>query len=341
MELINSTQFQTGYTLCHVLDGHELLVVIAKGTFTIPKRGEKPELSKLQKPLLNADIYSGEAGYSAPLYELDYAPFKRHCDVLLIGSAYAPGGTPATRVTVSLRLGSLNKSFSVTGHRNWESGNFAISPGYPGIFDKMPISYNQAFGGIDDYHKNINKHSAFMKNPIGKGYHLQLSKSFVDGSPMPNTEQLNRPVTMPNGNYSPMSFGPLGRSWSPRLELAGSYDENWANNQYPLPPADFDAAYFQAAPIDQQIPYPQGGEALFLQNLTQEGQTAFVLPTIDMPVIFFYKGSKQVKKSAVIDSIILEPDEGLFTMTWRTFIALHHNILEVPQVLVGNDAHLH
>ncbi|MES9941151.1 MAG: DUF2169 domain-containing protein [Candidatus Thiodiazotropha sp. 6PLUC2] len=341
MEIISSTQFQTGYTLCHVHDGHELLVIITKGTFNIPKQGEFAELTEKQKPLVIADLYSGEPGYSSPLYELDYAPFKRHCDVLLLGSAYAPGGTPVTNVDVNLKLSTLNKSFRVTGSRNWEAGKFAIRPGYPAIFDKMPISYDQAFGGIDNHHKNINKHSAFMKNPVGRGYHLQLNKSFIDGSPMPSTEQLNQPVTIPNGQYIPMSFGPVGRYWTPRLALAGTYDEAWVNNKYPLPPADFDTAYFQAAPVDQQIPYPQGGETVFLQNLTPQGETIFNLPEIEMPVTFFYKGGKQVKKSAFIDTITLEPDESLFTMTWRTYIPLTDSILEIPQVEIGDQAHLH
>ena len=339
MELINATKMQTGYTLCRIPDGRELLVIVAKGTFTLPERDQQPEFSRSQKPLMEVDTYSGEPGCSAPLYELDYAPFKRHCDLLLLGSAYAPGGVPATRVEVSLRLGPLNKSFTVTGERCWEAGNFTISPGQPAVFDRMPISYDRAFGGIDDYHKNRDKHSAFMQNPVGQGYHRQLNKSFVDGSPMPNTEELRRPLSMPNSDYIPMSFGPLGRNWTPRLQLAGSYDQDWAENRFPLPPSDFDAAYFQAAPVDQQIPYPQGGEAVFLQNLTTTGQTGFTLPGIEMPVVFFHQKGSRVEKQAVIDTIILEPDEGLFTMTWRTFIPLNDDILDISQVVVGNESH--
>jgi hypothetical protein len=338
MEILNATPMQVGYTLSILPDGHELLVIIAKGTFTIPGRGRQPDYAELQKPLLEADIYTGEPGLSAPLYELDFAPFKRHCDILLVGSAYAPRGKPASRVEVTLRLGSLLKSFAVTGERFWESGNVAIRPGYAGLFDRMPISYDGAFGGIDDYHENVNKHCLFRKNPVGKGYHRELSRSFVNGSPMPNTEELKRPVTMPNGNYAPMSFGPLGRGWEPRLQLAGTYDQNWRDNIFPLPPKDFNSAYFQSAPVDQQIPYPQGGERAFLENLTEEGHASFTLPEIDVPVVFFYQTGKSVKKNAVIDTIVLEPDQDLFSMTWRTFIPLRKNILELPQVLIGRKS---
>ena len=45
-----------------------------------------------------ADTFTGEPGFSAPVYEVDFAPRKPRCDVLLVGSAYAPEGRPATRV---------------------------------------------------------------------------------------------------------------------------------------------------------------------------------------------------------------------------------------------------
>jgi hypothetical protein len=202
----------------------------------------------------------------------------------------------------------------------------------------MPISYDRAFGGMDNHHKDTSKHSVYMKNPVGVGYHRELGRSFINGSPMPNTEELNRPVTMPDLSYTPMSFGPIGRTWEPRLQLAGSYDQNWRDNRFPLPPKDFDSAYFQAAPVDQQIPYPKGGEPVMLENLTQEGQTGFTLPEIDLPVEFYYRWGESVKKSPRIDTIVLEPDQELFTVTWRTFIPLKESILEIPQVLIGNKA---
>ncbi|MET0068546.1 MAG: DUF2169 domain-containing protein [Candidatus Thiodiazotropha sp.] len=338
MELLNATPMQAGYTMGLQPDGRELLVVAVKGTFMFPQRGEQAGYSERQKPLYEADTFTAEPGFSAPLYEVDYAPFKRYCDVLLVGSAYAPRGKPATRVEVTLRLGPLLKTFAVTGDRYWEAGNIAIRPGYAGLFDRVPISYDRAFGGIDDFHENEKKHSAYMSNPVGRGYHLELSRALVDGSPMPNTEELKRPVTMPNGNYSPMAFGPLGRGWNPRLQLAGTYDQDWIDNTFPFLPSDFNVAYYQAAPADQQMPYPKGGERVFLENLTAQGQTAFTLPEIDVPVVFFYKNGENLKQKAMIDTIVVEPDEGLFTMTWRATIQLKKNIFEISQVLVGRKS---
>ncbi len=338
MELLNATRIQAGYTMGMQPDGRELLVVVAKGTFTIPVRRGEPQLAEQQKPLIEADTFTGEPGFSAPAYEVDYSPVKRHCDVLLVGSAYAPGGRPCTRVQVSLRVGPVFKSFAVLGDRFWESGNIAIRPGYPARFEVMPITYDRAFGGTDNFHANEKKHSAYMPNPVGRGYHRQLGRELVDGTPMPNTEELKRPVTMPNGICQPMAFGPLGRGWEPRLKFAGTYDQAWLDDTFPFLPSDFDDAYYQAAPADQQMPFPEGGETVFLENLTPEGQTTFQLPQMDIPVVFFYKKGGREERKAVLDTIVLEPDEGVFTLTWRTTIPLKRNIFEIPQVLVGRKS---
>jgi hypothetical protein len=338
MELVNATSMAAGYAMGTQPDGRELLVVVTKGTFRIPAGCSRIDLAEKQKPLVEADTFTGEPGFSAPWYEVDYAPVKRRCDVLLIGSAYAPQGKPASRVVVSLRLCPVAKSFSVTGNRFWEAGRLAIGPGYPSHFERLPISYDHAFGGVDNYHENTKKHSAYGANPVGKGYHEQLKQAFVDGAPMPNTEELKHPVSMPNGNYSPMSFGPLGRGWDPRRRLAGTYDQNWLDNTFPFLPADFDEAYYQAAPADQQMPYPQGGEQVVLENLTPEGRCIFSLPEIEVPVVFFYKKGASVKRKAEIDTVVLEPDEGLISMTWRTAVPIRKNIFEVSQVLVGRKS---
>jgi hypothetical protein len=47
------------------------------------------------------------------------------------GSAYAPNGKPATKVKVSLKVGSLSKSFHVVGNRFWKKGSLSISASRP------------------------------------------------------------------------------------------------------------------------------------------------------------------------------------------------------------------
>lgn len=338
MELLNATGMQAAYTMGMEPSGRELLVVVVKGTFQIPGNGETAQLAERQLPLVMADTFTGEPGHSAPIHEADFPPYKSRCDVLLNGSAYAPGGKPVRKLRVGLKVGALSKTFTVVGDRFWETGNLGIAPGAPQEFTVMPISYDRAYGGLDDFHPNKKKHAAFMKNPVGKGYHRHLSTSLVEGTPMPNTEEDHRPVTIPSEKYQPMSFGPVGRGWEPRLGYAGTYDQAWLDEVFPFLPSDFDAAYYQSAPADQQIAYPKGGEEVVLVNLTPQGRSAFKLPEIEVPVVFFRKKGEDYKAQAVIDTLMIEPDEGRLSLVWRTHLPLKRNMFEVSQVLVGRKS---
>lgn len=335
MELLNATKMQAGYTLGMEPDGHERLVVVVKGTYKIPRDGREPELAETQEPLVMADVFTGEPGLSAPIYESDFAPRKPKCDVLLNGSCYAPGGKPASRVTVSLRVGSFSKSFSVVGNRTWKKTWFFVTSTKPVLFTVMPISYNHAFGGEDRTHKDPAKHKTFTANPLGVGFHDQLKGDLIRGKPLPNTEALNEPIKHPRKSYKPMGFGPIGRNWTPRLSFAGTYDESWLENGFPFLPADFKDAYYQAAPSDQQIEYLRGGEAVELINLSPEGRTRFLLPTVPLPVVFFPRDGEKKETEAVIDTLIIEPDRERFMLVWRSSLPLRKNIFEVVQVVAG------
>ncbi len=334
MDLLNSTGMIAGYTMGMNPDGRESLVVVVKGTFTIPKQGGPVTLAAQQSPLIEADTFTGAPGFSSPVYEVDYAPVKPQCDVLFNGSAYAPNGKSVRKVQVLLKLGSLMKTFVVTGNRHWKSGIFTSSSDIE-EFEVMPISYDVAFGGADNFDEDKSKHTSYMKNPVGSGFHKRTKSRLVDETPMPNTEEVDKPIESPSAEYQPMSLGSIGRGWESRLKYAGTYDQNWIDNTFPFLPADFNEAYFQAAPEDQQIPYPQGGEEVILANLTPEGRASFTLPTIEMPVVFFRKKDENHETEAVIDTIVIEPENGVFSMTWRASLPLKKNIFEIPQVLVG------
>ena len=335
MQLLNATQMQAGYTMGMNPDGRESLVVAVKGTFNLPRDGEEPQLVANQVPLVDSDVFTGEPGFSAPLYESDYAAVKPRCDVLLNGSAYAPGGRPAKRVTVSLQVGSVAKSFDVVGNRVWLGAIFGVMSSPIEPFTVMPISYDNAFGGIDAAHADPAKHRYYETNHAGVGFHQETEREFIDGTPLPNTEETGQPVTDPRGAYRPMSFGSIARAWQPRVNLAGTFDQNWLDNILPFLPPDFDNRYYQAAPADQQMDYPRGGEEVIFENLTPSGYLAFQLPTLNVPVVFYRRHREPVEIQAVVDTIALEPDLERFSMTCRASLPLRRNIFEVEQILAG------
>jgi len=335
MELLNATKMVAGYTLGMEPSGRESLVVAVKGTFVIPADGGVPDLAEEQAPLVMADEFTGEPGLSATLYETDFAPHKPRCDVLLNGSAYAPGGKPTKRVTVGLAVGSMRKALDVVGDRVWDKGLVSISPTPPQPFVRTPISYDRAFGGTDVAEDDPDKRDAYLKNPVGVGYYpLSKGKALV-GKRLPNTQEVGKAVDATKGNYRPMSLGPVGRNFESRIALAGTYDDDWLDKVFPFLPADFDPLYHQAAPPDQQIDHPRGGEEVLLINLTPQGRTRFRLPATGMSVEFTNTSYERTDMDAILDTIIIEPDLGRLMLVWRASIPLKKNIFEITQGVVG------
>jgi len=338
MELINATRMNAGYSIGLEPSGRELLVVVVKGTFRIPE-GEpagQVALNEEQLPLVMADTFEGEPGVSAPVYEVDFAPRKPRCDILLNGSAYAPNGRPTTRVEAGIRIGNWSKRLAVVGARYWECDLGAVGATPPQRFVSQRISYGVAFGGTDLFDDDPAQHAAYLPNPIGLGFHKHLKKAWVDGKPLPLTEEIDRSVATTDG-YRPMSFGPVGRGWEPRFRLAGTYDADWFEHHFPFLPPDFDARYFQAAPEDQQVApgFFEAGAEVFLTNLTPTGQCRFRVPPFAAPVTVFPKNGLRENYTAAIDTLLIEPDDRRFTLTWRIARPLKHDVFEISRVQVG------
>lgn len=334
-DLYNATALVADYALGMDADGRERLVVVAKGTFSFPKKDAPTELLPEQVPLVATDQFTGKPGFSATRYESEYAPFKPRCDVLVNGSAHAPGGRPTQRCPVGLRVGSLTRSFQVVGRRQWQRRLTRLTPGEPEPFIRLPISYDVAFGGVDVHPTKANEARAFAANPVGVGFHPLSPPEQIEGRPLPCTEELDTPVESPSKTYQPMSFGALGRNFQERLSFAGTYDDRWLDEVFPLLPADFDPRYHQAAPASQQIPYPQGGESVVLVNLTPEGRLEFQLPRLEVPVEFTTRKDEHTTVQAVLDTLLIEPDERRLQLTWRASLPLRRGLHEVAQVIVG------
>ena len=333
MELVNATRLAAAYTLGVDPSGREYLVVVVKGTFDVPSTpDDSPSLSAEQVPVFLADELGGESEM-LPICEGDLCLRKPRCDVIVTGSAYAPGGRPCSRVQVGVRVGGWTKSFYVTGDRHWSSLGLTTRPSATEPFDVSPITYERAFGGVDIDPRDAARSATYRRNPVGRGYR---PGSVVDGTPMPNTEELDKPVSSPIGDYQPMSLGPVGRNWFPRYTFAGTYDDDWKDHDFPFLPKDFDDRYHQAAPEDQQIPYPTGGEVVVLLNLSTEGRLAFCLPRAQACITVAPRRRDREEIPTVIDTVVIEPTERRFTLCWRASLPLRHSIFEIDEVVVGN-----
>lgn len=336
MRLVNGSALVAGFTTSTDKAGREWLVVAAKGTWRMPDAdGAVPRPDAQPLPLILADTFAGLPGLSAPLVETDFAPRKPRCDVLLHGHCHAPDGRPATRVAVGLRVGPLVKTFNVVGDRHWRNGLLHASATDPQPFTMMPISYANAYGGVDQAPTKFGERRWYPENHAGVGFHPLATRASLDGRRLPNTEAIDAPVTSPTGDYRPMAFGPVGRAWQPRVALAGTYDEAWQQARAPFLPEDFDERYFQSAPEDQQMPYPVGGEEVVLVNLTPSGRRSFRLPPLRQSVEYFYRDGNWRKASVVVDTLVLEPSAGRFSMTARAGLPLRRSLHEIECVVLG------
>ncbi|MGE0283220.1 MAG: DUF2169 domain-containing protein [Rhizobiaceae bacterium] len=336
MNIWNQMGYPHAFTTATDVAGHDWLVVVVKATFDFPEASNGPvRKSAEQTPLVFADVQTGEPGYSATLWETDFAFRKPRCDVALNGCAYAPGGRPAERIPVGIKIGSWSKLFEVVGNREWRAIGPVFTSTAPEPFLKMPITYDRAWGGVDRLNPEEPLPGAYLRNPVGTGWAQTKNQRLIPGLRLPNTQKIGEEIRSPFGNYTPMSFGPMGRGWPGRIEYGGTYDQNWIDNIFPFLPPDFDERYFQMAPADQQTDLPRGGEEVQLVNLTPEGRVSFRLPPTGLEMTLFKRREKTFEGLLHPDTILFDPENRRFSLVWRISQRIHRTILDFTQAWIG------
>lgn len=298
-------------------DGARVWNVVVKITYTMTE-GQPLTLADEQVPPILVPEFSGEEGLSSLAFDADLGPAKPATDVVLRGSAYAPGGRPATEVMVTLKVGDRLKSLRVQGPRTWVrdiSGE--VVPGAPQPFLSTPFSYEDAYGGYDSDDPDPRRHALCLENPVGTGVAKDSSKLL--GTRAPRVEQPDL-----NGRPYAAGFGPVASHWAPRVKYAGTYDGAWFESRKPLLPTDFDPRYHQFAPPDQQFaPHLRGGTPFGLKNLTPGGLLTFVLPKHYFAFETFFGQGPSISSRAKLSTVILEPDENRLMLAYHTEVACH------------------
>lgn len=306
--------------------------VIVKGCYQAPDDGTARAGEGM--PLV-ADTYTGEAEVSAVRYESDFVPFKPRADVLCVGNAYPPGGRPDTECFVRLRVGPVDKSIHVIGDRQWEPalGGLSVRMSRPEPFTSVPVSYDRAFGG-----KDISKpggHRIYRPNPVGHGYSKWGSK--LPGLPLPNLEDPHDPIRSWRDRPRPMSFGPVGRTWEPRIDRAGTFNRRWLKHRAPELPEDFDSGYYNAAPDDQQIPgYLRGNEEVFVQNMhPTHSNFRCRLPGIRIRAFIDREAIHQLEEITMnLDTLWLDMEALQMVLVWRGQVPAPHPGDDAPVLIV-------
>lgn len=295
------------------------VTLVVKATYRL-KEGDLA-LADEQAPLLEADAHHGEPGLSSVRYESDFGPQKPGTDVVLLGHAWS--SSPTEVLDVTLVAGRLRKVVRVFGDRAFfESGSgFGISAPRP--FNRIPLVYERAYGGAAG--------EAFEeRNPVGRGFCRDPESA--DGLRLPNLEDPRRLIQSPDDRPDVAGFGFIARHWMPRIAFAGTYDEAWRAERFPLLPADFDRRHFHAAHPDLISPKPlAGGEQVRVEGASQGGPVAFRIPRLDLDVEVSIKRSRS-KLNPTLDTLIIEPDERRVTLVHRATFPCPKSYLAVDGV---------
>ena len=318
--LENHTPFAAERGFLQDKNGAMVWIVVIKGTFVLGPDGEFKAAAE-PLPVELVPKYRGEPGQSSLLSEADLTLPKPATDVLLEGSAHAPSSKAAAQVDVRLSVGPIDKTVRVFGDRVWKEGLFGPTITPPEPFVIMPIVYERAFGGTEPKEKAADplRVPGERRNPIGTAFCTKPEDAI--GRNLPNVEDPKDLISSWKSRPKPVGFGPIARDWSPRAELAGTYDEAWSEQRCPLPPEDFQERFLQSAPEDQQAPNRLvGGERVELNNLTPGGgPQSFRVPKVGFAIQTQFKGEESVEQGAgvSIQTLTLEPDRKRLIIVWQ------------------------
>jgi hypothetical protein len=324
LQILNKTPFETNISIFPDEDGIDAIYPAVKATFNI--NGDV-SLAEQQVPLVESDEYFGEPGSSSMLYASDMMPAKPSTDVFLCGTAYAPHQQHAQSFDVSLKVANRIKIIRVFGDRRWEDGFFGARISEPEPFLEIPLIFEKAFGG-----KAITKNGeefSYEFNPVGMGFKHSKGIEPIDGSPLPNLEDPRNLIKNPNQKQYPSLFGPICSSWQPRLQYAGTYDENWQKKRVPYLPDDFNPKFYNAAQPDLIFnQYLEGREIIEVFNASKEGYLKIKLPSISFIVKALV--SDDVKEISVnLETICIEPDYDRLTMLWKGKLNCDKKLLKI------------
>jgi len=342
------------------LQGIQVLSVIQRVTYLRQPNGSL-ERAPEQTPLVDEPLADDNRHLLA---DCDLFPLKPKTDVVILGHAYGRG---RSQFDVSIHVNEkLTKRIRAIGDRSCASlgdGKILFSP--PAPVDKIPLSYKYAYGGTDtiaeaasahfwvSFPKERNLEAAeksllnpfcYPRNPIGRGYIMDLTTDAVNQLTLPNLEDpldLLTPDRLAVGRPGEWFKMPLPQAtewvyhnWFPRFAHLGIHigmneePKNLAEVErgYSPPniwqlrrPTPEDAfAFTCGASLGLQLPHFRGGEVIRLENMhPKEPRVEYRLPK-EQPKIWI-DGRKGTMKQTepVIQSVIIEPDIDRVSVIWR------------------------
>ncbi len=328
LQLLNRTPLSAALVTLADPDGVDALHVVVQATFAL--RPDAP-LVREQRVVALADERVGD-GPGARLRRPSVVhPAKPRCELLIEGEVVAPGQTPAQVVDAAVVVGQFQRNARAFGDRQY-TGDPRAMWSDPAAFIRMPITPDRAYGGTYPVTGEIDP-----RNPAGRGF-VPRDHRDVRGISLPNLEDPSGLIGHPGDHVSPVLFGPVEATWSPRRERAGTYDAAWDRTRAPFLPRDFDPLFVMSADASMWLPERlRGGERIAMWNLADD-------PVIEGSVAYFgvtvrvrFRG-RTVVIPAESETLHLFPGEGVATLAWRAVLRCGHRVLDIASVEITAEA---
>jgi hypothetical protein len=234
---------------------------------------------------------------------------------------------------VSLVVGPVAKVVRVFGDREWRGPlDLRISPPIP--FERMPLIYERAFGGVRKHDEEKGPLEIDWRNPVGVGFGLRSAPPDKAVRRLPNLEDPAQLIGSPRDRPAPAGFGYVAPSWEPRRRYAGTYDEAWQETRAPFLPKDFDPRFFNAAHPDLVCPgHLRGGERVRVEGASLEAFALF-LPICELDVRVTI-GRDMERPGMKLQTVVLEPSAGRVGLVWLGAVGCDKRSLQVKEVEIG------
>ena len=333
----------------HAPDGGHILSVLAKNTYTISHQQTAVEDFANPIPWFEADLYwgSGNPATDAIRVESDLVALKPCVDFILVGSARAPRGKRAKFFDVGVQVAGANHLIRVFGDRTVQIKTFGFEFSDPESFESMHLHYGLANGGTDSV-SDPGTTCTYPRNPVGKGFVVKKDPKALHGLALPNLEDPRQLLSADNllvGKFQdwqrmpiPQAFGPMGRNFQPRLELAGLPQDDRASQEWarqkslaalpevgsgpdsvpPDAPPLLNPLFFNGAPDGQRFPFLKGDETIRLGYMDPDFPLFDFQHPNDPPSLWMEVNDEGVEAlKAVLQTVVVHKETNQVTLVWR------------------------
>jgi hypothetical protein len=305
-------------------------LVVCAATFAITPlpEGKKPEGTNLALVYAQRPV---ERGAYKHVPADDHA-IRSGVSVTATGHVYAPGGK-ATKADASLSVGSEQRVVRAFGPRVWREGMFGVlSPTSPLPFDRVPMSWELAYGGAVLRKTSTIKHEgqeyivpahpvAFPHNGDGTGFYLERGDALEN--PLPQLEHPDMPVRAWDDRPHPVCFAPYPLRGGMRLMALTTQDDKLDLNR-------MGRLTTRAAPwlvFNEVLP----GTPITLRGMRPRGESlAFVVPEVPA-VVRVVIGKLRTSLPLRVEAIDIDADAAEVRFVYRvafTFALIQNDLRE-------------